>query len=65
MQIGNAQLTTEHVASSKGIPVLVYEGNAYGPEDMIDGFPAGGRIMTLINADTPRETIDAARAWLK
>ena len=29
-----AELTTEHAASSFGLPVLVYKGIAYGPTDL-------------------------------
>lgn len=34
--MGEYRLTTEHAASSYGIPVLVdEEGNAYGPMDVL------------------------------
>ena len=35
-----AELTTEHSASSYGRPVLVYEGEAFGPGDVLEQ-PAG------------------------
>lgn len=31
-----AELTTEHPASSRGLPVLVKDGTAYGPGDLAD-----------------------------
>ena len=31
-----AELTTEHAASSYGRPVLVYEGEAFGPDDVLE-----------------------------
>jgi hypothetical protein len=40
--IGSASLTTEHAASSHGIPVLVIEGAAYGAGDIL---PNGYRGM--------------------
>jgi hypothetical protein len=33
---GNVVLTTDHAASSYGQPVLVWDGVAYGPDDVID-----------------------------
>ena len=33
--VGEGTLTTDHAASSYGQPVLVYEGTAYGPGDVI------------------------------
>ena len=36
LQLGDIQLTTEHSASSYGIPVAVVEGQAYGPGDNIE-----------------------------
>jgi hypothetical protein len=33
--LGNAILTTDHAASSYGIPVLVLDGVAYGPADKL------------------------------
>ena len=35
--IGKATLTTEHPASSHNQPVLVLDGRAYGPDDMLGG----------------------------
>lgn len=32
-------LTTDHAASSYGIPVLLIEGVAYGPADRVPGLP--------------------------
>ena len=34
---GEAELTTEHAASSYGRPVLVIGGEAYGPSDLLPG----------------------------
>jgi len=40
IKIGQFTLTTEHSASSHGIPVLVFEGEAYGQGDILpDGTP--------------------------
>lgn len=33
--VGDATLTTDHAASSYGIPVLVLHGHAYGPGDVL------------------------------
>jgi hypothetical protein len=41
MMIGLAELTTDHPHSSYGLPVLLLNGAAYGPDDDLDGFPAG------------------------
>jgi len=30
------ELTTEHSTSSYGIPVLIYQGEAYGPDERLD-----------------------------
>ncbi len=31
----HAQLTTDHLASSYGVPVIVADGKAYGPRDVL------------------------------
>jgi hypothetical protein len=41
----HAYLTTAHPASSRGIPVLVVDGTAYGPEDDLAGVMAGSAIV--------------------
>ncbi len=40
-----AELTTEHSASSYGIPVLVIDGEAYGPGDFV------GKEVLIVEAD--------------
>jgi hypothetical protein len=67
--IGRAELTTEHAASSHGQPVLVLDGAAYGPEDMIDQHMAGS-VMVCSDAVTMHpdrltaQDVDALCAWL-
>lgn len=39
-----AQLTTEHAASSYGQPVLVIDGEAFGPGDLLT-LPDGGMMV--------------------
>ena len=43
-------LTTDHPASSHGLPVLLVDGEAYGPADL----PPGVRLGT-VDADQPEE----------
>jgi hypothetical protein len=44
-------LTTEHAASSYGVPVLVIEGEAYGPADMTpEGTTAEEAVLRLTRA---------------
>ena len=46
MKIGRAELTTDHPQSNYGIPVLVLDGIAYGPDDMMgNGLSAGSVLM--------------------
>ncbi len=66
--IGNAELTTDHSASSYGIPVLMVDGIAYGPDDKLGEFPAGSHVMTIIGdpAQLPNADIflsGALRQW--
>jgi hypothetical protein len=67
--IGRAELTTEHAASSYGKPVLVLDGQAYGPEDMLDGNMAGSCMVccdaVTMHPDRLTESdVDALCAWL-
>lgn len=64
--IGRAKLTTQHSASSYGLPVLVLDGTAYGPDDDLDGFPAGSVVITILSGelDTPPATLDLAERFL-
>jgi hypothetical protein len=41
-----AALTTDHPASSYGIPVLVMDGAAYGPADVVPGEGPGAGCVT-------------------
>jgi len=44
-----AWLTTDHAASSYGLPVLVLDDHAYGPADRVDdGSPAGCTADDLV-----------------
>jgi hypothetical protein len=67
--IGRAELTTEHAASSYGKPVLVLDGVAYGPEDLIDGNMAGS-CMVCCDAITMHpdrmtaEDVEALCSWM-
>lgn len=71
---GAAVLTTEHAASSYGVPVLVVGGEAYGPGDALpSGFPAGDLVRRFVNGANagagrwgPRnpKTLAAARVFL-
>lgn len=51
MEIDTVTLTTAHSASSYGIPVLVIDGEVYGPGDMT---PAGILGAELVQAWTAR-----------
>jgi hypothetical protein len=55
---GICVLTTNHVASSYGQPVLVIDGHAYGPGDML----AGGPLLIVSQQGEDSETIDIAAA---
>ena len=44
-EIESITLTTAHAASSYGVPVLVIDGQAYGPADMT---PAGITAADLV-----------------
>lgn len=58
-QIGTASLTTDHAASSYGIPVLVFEGRAYGPDDMItDIMSAIALVNKILAGMQPSEVSD-------
>lgn len=50
-QVDTLTLTTAHAASSYGVPVLVIDGEAYGPADMT---PAGMTGAELVHAWTAR-----------
>jgi hypothetical protein len=58
------ELTTEHSASSYGVPVLVLDGLAYGPGDVL---PSGEQAASLVGRwsllpeRTPEELDDASR----
>lgn len=59
------ELTTNHAASSYGMPVLVIEKTAYGPCDRTpNGMSAAQIVRTDVNLDAPlelkRKFLDAA-----
>ena len=43
--IGKATLTIEHPASSHNLPVLVIDGQVYGPDDMMGNNTAGAAMV--------------------
>ena len=70
-QIGTMSMTTEHSASSYGMPVLVSGdgGVVYGPDDDLDGFPAGSVVATVLadyrHHPAAPHTVDAYRLVIK
>jgi hypothetical protein len=60
----NVTLTTDHPASSHNLPVALIDGQAYGPDDMVDGLRVGGVVATNICPSTPAETIALARQFI-
>ena len=71
MKIGRAELTTDHPASSYGIPVLVMDCTAYGPDDLaMDNLPIGAHMASSdeVNGVGGRrllaDTVDALCRWL-
>ena len=42
-------LTTDHPASSYGQPVLIVDGNAYGPADYVPGGPANTTAHDVVD----------------
>lgn len=61
-KIGRALLTTESSYSSYGMPVLILDGQAYGPDDLIDGFLVGSHVVTVLAGETTvdPDTLEAA-----
>lgn len=59
-----ALLTAEHPASSRGLPVVVINGQAYGPADLTspDGTSAEVMVSTDIDDELEQAAIDAG--WL-
>ncbi len=59
-------LTTAHAVSSHGIPVLVIEGQAYGPGDLVDtnpmfgGYSAGQCLHDVTGAEIVRYQAEQA-----
>ena len=73
-QHAKAYLTTEHSASSYGMPVLVVDGQAYRPGNILpSGNFAGDLVMRFQNDDDPgagqwhqsKEALDLAELFLK
>jgi len=64
---GDAELTTEHPQSSYNRPVLVVDGQALGPEDLI-GTHMAGSVMVCSDAVTmgvmATDVLNAVCAWL-
>lgn len=58
-------LTTSHPTSSYGQPVLIHEGQAYGPADLIDGTPAGELAFQAARAGEIDKDLAGAflRSW--
>lgn len=52
-----ATLTTEHSASSHGIPVLVINGIAYGPQDSIRGDEDEATAWMMPNIQTGADLV--------
>jgi hypothetical protein len=58
-------LTTDHAASSYGQPVLVVDGVAHGPGDLLaDGEIAALAVRDELMAITDADTIGALEVWL-
>ena len=55
------ELTTNHPQSDYGLPVLVYDGQAYGPADLHRG-PYESPILVADGDATVREILAARRA---
>ena len=49
----NIKLTTDHPASSHGVPVAIIDGQAYGPDDVYEGIPVSSYIIVNISGDHP------------
>lgn len=54
-------LTTEHSASSYGVPVLLIDGEPYGPGDLTPYGPARGLSLMADNPTT--EALDLLDRW--
>jgi hypothetical protein len=66
-KIGRGELTTEHPASSRGIPVYVLDGMAYGPDDNMDGHLAGSCVIVsddITMRKPSHELVAAVCRWL-
>jgi len=57
------ELTTEHPASSRGIPVLVIDGEAYGAGDLIPEMPFGEPLGWVYNG-AGKTCVDIARGHI-
>jgi len=65
--IDTLTLTTAHAASSYGVPVLVIEGDAYGPADMTPAGMTGAALVRqfcgrFLQFEIPDTTAEADRA---
>lgn len=61
------RLTTEHASSSYGIPVLVMDGQAYGPADLLPYWPemamaAAEYVAGWAETEGP-DAVEMARQW--
>lgn len=67
-EVGRATLTTDHALSSHGQPVLVYNGQAYGPADIPSDWelaaatPEGEEPLRAFRSQAVPSAKDAQRA---
>ena len=52
-------ITDEHAASSYGIPVAVFNGQAFGPGDFMNTIPAGDELEFLNQMEVASTTVAA------
>ncbi len=64
MDVETLTLTTNHAASSYGQPVLLLDGEAFGPADITPAGMTGGELVTTWAARFIREDHPARLAFL-
>ena len=71
IRIGTAELTTEHPASSYGVPALLVDGVAYGPQDLLPPVCGcrhmAGSVMAVHapEGEMDAEAVDALCGWFR
>ena len=73
LQGEQVELTTDHAASSHGIPVLVVNGEAYGPHDSVPIGKGSVKATTVVTAGTrgwvdcqlTPDELETCRAWVR